>query len=203
MDTQTKNLDLQPPTNGGPSVGRPVRRLEDERLLRGGSRYVSDLIAKSDALRVKVLRSPHAHARLLAVDTTAARAISGVVAVLTADDLVGAGDLPCDWVPPGMDVVPQHPVLARDRVRYAGEPIAAVAAETVHAAEDALAAIVVACDKLPAVTDQEAATAEGAPRLHDAVPSNIGYRYRRTGGDIDRAFANAEVVVRQRLTNNF
>jgi carbon-monoxide dehydrogenase large subunit len=72
MDSQTKNLDLQPPTSGGLNVGRPVRRLEDERLLRGGSRYVSDLAAKSGALRVKVLRSPHAHARLLAVDTTAA-----------------------------------------------------------------------------------------------------------------------------------
>jgi aerobic carbon-monoxide dehydrogenase large subunit len=92
MDSQTKNLDLQPSTNGGPSVGRPVRRIEDERLLRGGGRYVSDLIAKSNALRVKVLRSPHAHARLLAVDTTAARAMSGVVAVLTADDLAGIGN---------------------------------------------------------------------------------------------------------------
>ena len=84
MDSQTKNSDVRALANKGASVGRPVRRLEDERLLRGGGRYVSDLIAKSDALRVKVLRSSHAHARILSVDTTAARAMPGVVAVLTA-----------------------------------------------------------------------------------------------------------------------
>src|SRR6266536_2767978 len=91
----------------GVSIGRPVPRLEDERLLRGGSRYVSDLIATASALRVKVLRSPHAHARILAVDATAVRTLPGVVDVLTADDLTNVGDLPCDWVAPGMDVVPQ------------------------------------------------------------------------------------------------
>ena len=121
-----------------------------------------------------MLRSPHAHARILAVDATIARTFPGVVAVLTADDLAGIGDLPCDWVAPGMDVVPRHPVLARDRVRYAGEPIAAVAAETAYAAEDALAGITVTYEKLPAVADQEAAIKDGAPRLHDAVPNNIG-----------------------------
>src|SRR5262245_863048 len=201
MDNQTKHLDLHPPTSEGPSVGRPVRRLEDERLLRGGSRYVSDLIAKSGALRVKVLRSAHAHARSLAVDATAARATPAVVAVLTANDLAGVGDLPCEWAPPGMIAVPLHPVLARDRVRYVGEPIAAVAAETVHAAEDALAALAVTYEGLPVVTDQEAAMEPGAAQLHDALANNIGYRFRREGGDVDRAFAEADVVVRQCLTN--
>ena len=113
MDNQTQNPDLHPPAGEGPSVGRPARRLEDERLLRGGSRYVSDLIATSDALRVKILRSPHAHARILTVDATAARAMPGVVAVLTADDLAGVGDLPCDWQAPGMIAVcaPSRPFL--------------------------------------------------------------------------------------------
>src|SRR5262245_34451718 len=206
MDGQPGHLPSHPAAaadrGGGIGIGRPVARLEDERLLRGGGRYVSDLIATSGALRVKVLRSPHAHARLLAVDATVARTLPGVVAVLTADDLAGIGDLPCDWVAPGMEVVPLHPVLARDRVRYAGEPIAAVAAETAYAAEDALAGITVTYEKLPAVANQEAAIAEGAARLHDAVPGNIAYRYRRTGGDIGRAFAEAEVVLRRRLTNN-
>ncbi|HMA72506.1 MAG TPA: hypothetical protein VKP67_13610, partial [Xanthobacteraceae bacterium] len=110
----------------GVGIGRPAARLEDEHLLRGSGRYVSDLIATSDALRVKVLRSPHAHARILAIDATVARRLPGVAVVLTADDLAGIGDLPCDWVAPGMDIVPQHPILARDRVRYAGEPVAAV-----------------------------------------------------------------------------
>jgi carbon-monoxide dehydrogenase large subunit len=197
-----KNLDSYPPSPKGPSMGRSVRRLEDERLLRGGSRYISDLIAKSDALRVKVLRSPHAHGRILAVDATGARAMPGVVAVLTADELTGVGDLPCDWQPPGMIAVPLHAVLARDRVRYVGEPIAAVAAETALAAEYALAGIAVSYEVLPAVADQEAAIEPGAPQLHDALPNNTGYQFRREGGDVDRAFAEPEVVVRRRLTNN-
>src|SRR5262245_4930224 len=114
----------------GTGVGRPVARLEDERLLRGGGRYVSDLIAASSAPRMKVLRSPYAHARVLSVDTTKVRSIPGVVDVLTSSDLANIADLPCDWRAPGMAVVPQHPILARDRVRYVGEPVAAVAAET-------------------------------------------------------------------------
>jgi carbon-monoxide dehydrogenase large subunit len=183
-------------------IGSPMARLEDERLLRGGGRYVSDLIATSSALRVQVLRSPYAHARLLAVDTTNARSIRGVVDVLTAKDLSNIGDLPCDWIAPGMVVVPQHPILARDRVRYVGEPVAAVAAETAHAAEDALGAIAVQYEQLPAVAEQEAAIDERAPRLHDAVPGNIAFRFHRTGGHIDRAFADAECVIRRRFTNN-
>jgi carbon-monoxide dehydrogenase large subunit len=200
------HVPWHPPATAGSggrvSIGQPVARLEDERLLRGGSRYVSDLIATSGALRVKVLRSPHAHARILHVDATKVLMRPGIAAALTADDLAGIGDLPCDWVPAGMAVVPQHPILARDRVRYVGEPVAAVAAQTAAAAEDALAAITVAYEPLPAVADQETAMEEGAPCLHEAVPRNIAYRYRRAAGDMDRAFAEAEVVVRRRLINN-
>src|SRR5262245_45573707 len=129
-------------------IGAPLPRLEDERLLRGGSRYVSDLIATSGALRVKLLRSPYAHARVLAIDAANVRSISGVVDVLTSDNLTSVADLPCDWVAPGMVVVPRHPILARDRVRYAGEPVAAVVAETAHAADEALTAITVRYEQL-------------------------------------------------------
>jgi hypothetical protein len=80
---------------GGGSIGRPIPRLEDERLLRGGSRYVSDLITTSNALRIAVLRSPHAHACIVAIDAGKARAMPGVIAVLTADDLADVDDLPC------------------------------------------------------------------------------------------------------------
>lgn len=183
-------------------IGARIPRLEDERLLRGGSRYVSDLIATSRALRVKVLRSPHPHARVAAVDASNARTLPGVVDVLTADDIKQVGDLPCEWTAPGMDVVPLHPVLARDRVRYVGEPIAAVAAETAQAAEDALAAIDVLYDILPAIADQEAAIREGAPRLHEAVPSNVAFRFPRRGGDVEKAFAEAGLIIRRRLTNS-
>src|SRR5215468_4160043 len=195
-------MSSTPPKFASESVGRPVPRLEDERLLRGGGRYVSDFIATSKALRVAVLRSPHAHARILAVDASKARTWPGVIAVLTADDLTNIGDLPCDWAPPGMDVVPLQPVLARGRVRYVGEPMAAVAAETAHAAEDALAAITVAYERRPGVADQEAAMEDGAPRLHDAVPGNVAFRFPRAGGNVARAFAEASIVIRRRLTNS-
>src|SRR5262245_6230494 len=183
-------------------VGRSIARLEDERLLRGGGRYVSDLIAASSALRMKVLRSPYAHAHVLSVDTTKVRSIPGVVDVLTSSDVANIGDLPCDWMAPGMAVVPQHPILARDRVRYVGEPVAAVAAETVHAAEAALGALAIDYEQLPAVAEQEAAMDERAPCLHDAAPGNIAFRFHRAGGHIARAFAEADCVIRQRLTNN-
>jgi carbon-monoxide dehydrogenase large subunit len=187
---------------GAVKIGQPLARVEDERLLRGGGRYVSDRIATSKALRIKVLRSSHAHAQILSVDIKRARTLSGVVDVLTADDIKQIRDLPCDWLAPGMEVVCQHPVLARDRVRYVGQPIAAVAAETVHAAEDALEAMRVEYARLAAVVDQESAIKEGAPRLHDEAPSNIAFRYRRAGGDVARAFAEADLVIRRRLTNN-
>src|SRR5262245_9051365 len=107
MDGQSRHLPSPTPAgaDSGRSVGigRPAARLEDERLLRGSGRYVSDLIA---TLRVKVLGSPHAHARILAIGSPVARTLPGVAVVLTADDLAGIGDLPCDWVAPGMDVCP-------------------------------------------------------------------------------------------------
>src|SRR5262245_54362406 len=191
-----------PPAFGSVSINRAVPRLEDERLLRGGSRYVSDLIATSKALRVAVLRSPYAHARILAVDASKASARPAVIAAITADDLTGIGDLPCDWAAPGMDVLPQQPVLARDRVRYVGEPVAALVAETEHAAVEALAAINVSYERLPSVADQEAAMEKVAPRLHDAVPGNVAFRFPRAGGNVARAFADASIVIRCHLTNS-
>jgi aerobic carbon-monoxide dehydrogenase large subunit len=204
MDSRhvTSQPPATPPRAERAGIGDRVPRLEDERFLRGGSRYVSDLIATSRALRVRVLRSPHPHARIVSVDASSARTFPGVVGVLTPDDVMNVGDLPCEWAAPGMAVVPLHPVLARDRARYVGQPIAAVAAETTHAADDALGAIAVAYDPWPAVADQEAAIKEAAPRLHDAVPDNVAFRFRRTGGDVGRAFAEADIVIRRRLTNS-
>src|SRR5262245_63620606 len=102
MDQSSHLPSKRPLTTDNVGIGRAVPRLEDERLLRGGGRYVSDLIATSRALRVKVLRSPHAHARILEVDVTAVRTLPGVVDVLRANELTNISDLPCDWVPPAM-----------------------------------------------------------------------------------------------------
>src|SRR5262249_5258124 len=156
----------------------------------------------------KVLRSPHAHARLVTIDASSARTMPGIVAVLTVADLDGIRDLPCDWAAPGMDVTPLHPVLARDRVRYVGEPVVAVAshtavaAETELAVEDPQAQIKVNYEQLPAIADQEAAMQDGAPRIHDAIAGNIAYRFRRGGGKIDSVLASSEVLLRRRFTNN-
>src|SRR5215831_4068735 len=127
--------------------------------------------------------------------TPARRAQCRASSVLTADDLADVDELPCDWDPPGMDPVPKHPVLAHGRVRYAGQPIAVVAAEAAQAAEEALATIAVSYQPLPAVVDQESAMADGAPCLHDAAASNIAFRFRRSSGNVARAFANADIII--------
>src|SRR5262249_26182146 len=158
--------------------------------------------ATSNALRIGVLRSPDAHARILAIDAGKARAMPGVIAVLTADDLADVDELPCDWDPPGMDPVPKHPVLAHGRVRYAGQPSAVVCADASQASVDALATIVESYQPLPAVVDQESAMADGAPCLHDAAASNIAFRFRRSSGNVARAFANADIIIRRRFINS-
>ncbi|MFB3128949.1 MAG: hypothetical protein ACE1Y7_04495, partial [Lysobacteraceae bacterium] len=107
--------DLVAATAGaGALIGQPVQRVEDARLVRGQSRYVSDLAAGADTLHMAIVRSPQAHAHIRSVLDQEAVALEGVVAVLTAKDLDGIKPLPCDWVPPGMKMVPQHPILAKD-----------------------------------------------------------------------------------------
>lgn len=179
-----------------------MRRLEDDRLLRGGGRYVSDIIALSNALHVAVLRSPHAHAQMSLVDTSAARMMAGVVAVLTGADMEGIGDVPCDWAPLTMTAEVTHPILARDTVHYAGQPVAAVAASTAEQALDAAEAIVVTYAALAATTDQERALEPSAPRIHAKAEGNLGFRMPRSHGDIEKAFKDAERVISRRLVNN-
>jgi carbon-monoxide dehydrogenase large subunit len=200
--TPATNEESATASESGAGIGHPLRRLEDDRLLRGHTRYVSDLIATSHALHVRLLRSPHAHAQIRSVDLERARVSPAVAAVLAANDIPDVHDLPCDWIAPGMRALPLHPVLARDRVRYVGEPVAAVAAQSVRAADNAVAAIDVAYELLEAVVDQEAAMKDGAVLLHADAPSNTAFRFHREGGDMARAFAEAEVVIRRRLVNS-
>ena len=114
--------------DAGTLIGHPMPRVEDARLVRGQSRYVSDLAAGADTLHMAIVRSPQEHANIRSVTVQEAAGLDGVVAVLTATDLDGIKPLPCDWVPPVMEKVSQHPILAKDTVRYVGEPIAAVVA---------------------------------------------------------------------------
>jgi carbon-monoxide dehydrogenase large subunit len=169
-------------------------RLEDGPLLRGLARFVDDL--KPDGVRhVAFLRSPLASARVEGVDVSAAREGSGVVAVFTAADLEGSCDpMRVHLTTPGA-IAPDRPIIASDRVRFVGEIIAAVVADSRYQAEDALELIEAALEPLPVVTTFEEAMAGGAPLVHESVPDNRYFLGHRTMGDLEQAFAAADVVV--------
>ena len=168
-------------------VGQSVPRVEDDALLSGRGRYGDDLGVPSGTLHAAVLRSPHAHAELLLLDASAALALPGVRAVLTGEDVQR-------WSQPfvvGVKQPMEHWALAVDRVRYAGEPVAVVIAESRYLAEDALDAIRVNYRALPAVVDIERAIGADAPVLHQAVGSNVVSDRRFAYGDAPAAFAQA------------
>ncbi|HEV8584051.1 MAG TPA: xanthine dehydrogenase family protein molybdopterin-binding subunit [Methylomirabilota bacterium] len=173
-------------------IGRSLRRQEDPRLLRGQGAYVTDA-APPGALHLAVLRSPHAHARIVATDFTAARRLRGVVAVLEAKD-VGTLRLPVLTHPPGQRQT-DFPVLPADRVLYVGQPVAAVVAESRYVAEDALERMRVEYAPLPALTSVTQATAPGAPRLYPDWPDNVAVARNIGAPAPDGVFAGAAAVV--------
>lgn len=185
-------------------LGKRVKRVEDQRLIIGKGRYVDDIKLQSMA-HLAVLRSPYAHANIRSVDVTAARQMPGVLGVYTGAD-IPYNPLPMAW-PAGGSAGIQNNVntpraLATDSVKWTGEGVAAVVAETPAQAYDALEAIVVDYEPLPAVVDAEAATRPGAPQLHENAPNNVVFEW--SVGDRDgtaRAIDSAEVVLRQRLVN--
>src|SRR5579862_1844805 len=172
-----------------------TRRLEDLRFLRGRGRYVGD-IRLPGMLHLALVRSPHAHARILRVDRAAAAGLPGVVAVLTADGLGAAGRplMPMVASPAPRCAVTQRP-LAPDRVRYAGEAVAAVLAGTPYTAADAAAAVAVEYEPLPVAADPRQAAGDGTPPLHDGCADNIVGIWQTTVGQPDEAFARAAVTV--------
>ncbi len=170
-----------------PYVGQPLPRLEDEALLRGRGRFADDLGAKPGALEAAVVRSPHGHALLRSVDVSAAMRVPGVRAVLTGVDVK-------QWAAPfvvGVKQPMEHWCLAVDRVRYAGEPVAVVVAETRALAEDAADLVEVDYEPLPCAVGIDDAVREGAPLLHPAVGSNVASDRRFRYGDPEAAFAAA------------
>src|SRR3989475_6449459 len=154
------------------AIGRSVRRLEDRRLLMGGGTYAADFRLPG-MLHGAVLRSSHAHARLGAVDARTALALPGVVAVITADDLGAVGRIPVRLGPRPSIVACLQPPLARDKVRYVGEPVAVVIAESRYLAEDALDLMEVDYDPLPTVADARGAVEPGSPVLHESINGNL------------------------------
>lgn len=180
--------------------GSGIKRREDPRLITGNGLFTDDL-RLADLSYAAILRSPMAHARITSIDASAAKAFPGVLAVYTGADLrERTAPVPCAWVVPGSDCkVPDHPLLAVDRVRYQGDGVAMVVAGSREAARDALDLIQVDYEPLPAVVSPEAATKPGAPQLHDSVPGNVAFLWKMRGGDTDAAFAGAEVTVKERI----
>jgi len=175
-------------------VGQSVRRLEDPRLLRGLGHFVDD-VNRPGQVWMRVVRASTAHARIASVDLEAARALSGVHAALTADDLDEVPIIPLRLGPADepLDAYLQ-PVLARERVRYVGEPVAVVVADDPYLAEDAAELVRVRYEELPVVLDAREAVAEGSPALRDESPNECT-TLRRGYGDVEGAFARAARVV--------
>ncbi|MFN3285498.1 MAG: xanthine dehydrogenase family protein molybdopterin-binding subunit, partial [bacterium] len=171
-------------------VGRRLRRVEDPKLLQGRGAFVED-VALDGTLHVALVRSPHAHARVVAVDTRSAAEANGVVEVLTGPDLDLPG-VPAEGLRGAKLAL--HPVLARGVVRYVGEPVVAVVANTRAQAEDAAAAVEVRYEPLEAVTDPTQALG-GRVLVHPELQTNVAYRRQVRAGDPDGAFARAHRVV--------
>ena len=181
------------------TVGARIPRNEDPRLLQGRGCFVDD-IQPAGVLHAAVLRSPHAHARIVAIDATRARALPGVALVLTAADL-GELDQPTPLLIPNPALThPRTPrPLAADEVRYVGEPVALVISDSRYLAEDALEAIEVTWQALPVIASLDAARAEGAPLVHADVPGNRAARLAQRVGDPDAVLAGAARVFRETL----
>ncbi|MGC1351258.1 MAG: xanthine dehydrogenase family protein molybdopterin-binding subunit [Xanthobacteraceae bacterium] len=188
------------------AVGQSVPRIEDPMLLRGHGRYTDDVSLPGQAYAVMV-RSRHGHGVLRAVNTEVARKMPGVLAVYTAADLDGYGPLKCNMPLKSRDgsplKKPWRGALATDKVRYVGDPVACVIAETVFAAKDAAEAVEVDVDPLAAVIGLEDAARAGAPLLYDDVPGNVplDYHFGNTAA-VDTAFASAAHVTRLKLLNS-
>jgi carbon-monoxide dehydrogenase large subunit len=177
--------------------GTPIKRREDPRLITGSAGYIDD-IQQPGTLHLAFVRSPHAHARIGVIDASAALAMPGVVAVIGGEE---AAQFAPPFPPNSGYKQPPRFVLAQGKVRRVGEAVAAVLAEDRYTAEDAVDAVAVDYEPLPAVIDPEAAMAPGAPQLWDEFPGNAIVKDAPFGsGDVDAAFAQADVVVSQRMT---
>src|SRR5438105_11904760 len=189
-------------------VGQPVRRVEDRRFITGHGSYVDDINRPRQA-HAFMLRSPHAHARIGAIDATAALAASSVLAVFTGDDLArdGIGTIPCLSAVTNRDgspsVMPPHPAIARDRVRHVGDTVAMVVAESVAAGRDAAELIAVDYEPLSAAVDTEHALDPGQPQVWDEAPGNLSFDWEvGDGAAVGQAMTGARHRIVLELVNN-
>ena len=180
-------------------VGKRIRRREDPRLITGTATYVDD-IKMPGMYYAAILRSPHAAAKIRSIDVSKAAALKGVAAVFTGKDTENAGAVPCGASLPGLRV-PHHHLLAVDRVYMVGHPVAVVVAADRYIANDGLDLIEVDYEPEAAVADPEKALEPGAHAVHPQWADNIAFTFHQEGGDTAKAFAEAEVIVKQRIVS--
>ena len=182
------------------AFGAALKRKEDPRLITGQGTYVED-VTLTGMLHMVLVRSPLAHALIKSIDTAEALKSPGVIAVFTGEDLKEElGSLPCGWVVPDTKEVP-HPPLAVDRVRYVGDAVVAVLAESAAQASDGASVVDVEYEELDAVIDMNDALADGAVQLHEDAPSNTAFEWEVDAGSISEAKSSSDVVVTQRFVN--
>lgn len=191
-----------------PLIGARVQRKEDYRFLTGAGQYTDDVTLKNQS-HAAFVRSPHAHAKIKSIKSDKAKKAPGVIAIFTGEDIAAAklGGLPCGWLITDVKGEPMkeppHPVLAHEKVRYVGDHVAVVVAETAEQARDAAELVEVDYEVLKAVVDAVAAKKKGAPVLHDIAPDNTCYVW--SIGDkavVDTAFAKAAHVTKLDIVNN-
>jgi aerobic carbon-monoxide dehydrogenase large subunit len=203
MTILAKTDDAAAAVDAPESIGKSVGRREDERLLSGYGRFTED-IAPYGLTHASIVRSREAHALIRSIDTHQAKAAPGVIAVLTAQDL---GDdlpiIPTDWILPVMTHIPTRYALAKDRIRFVGEAVAIVVAETRAQADDAAALVNIAYESLPVVVESQAALRPDAPLLHDDFPNNTAFLWHvgATHEQFDTAAESADLVLTFRLEN--
>ena len=182
------------------AFGSALKRKEDPRLITGQGTYVED-VSLTGMLHIVLVRSPLAHALIKSIDSSEASKSPGVVAIFTGEDLKEElGSLPCGWVVPDTKEVP-HPPLAVDRVRYVGDAVVAVVAESTAQASDAASLVDVEYEELDTVIEMDDALADGAVQLHEDAPNNTAFEWEVDAGSISDARSSSDVAVTQRFVN--
>ena len=180
-------------------IGAPIKRRDDPRLIQGLAHYVDDFNPHG-TLHMALVRSPYGKANIRSVDISRAKAAEGVVAVYTHEETKGIGPVPVGGLVPDAKV-PNQPILADKQALFAGEPVVAVVAKTRYGARDAAELVEIDFEPLDAVVDLEAALEPGSPKVHEAYESNEAFIWGIAGGDVEAGFREADVIVKERITN--
>ena len=180
-------------------IGAPIKRRDDPRLIQGLAHYVDDFNPHG-TLHMALVRSPYGKANIRSVDISRAKAAEGVVAVYTHEETKGIGPVPVGGLVPDAKV-PNQPILADKQALFAGEPVVAVVAKTRYGARDAAELVEIDYEPLDAVVDLEAALEPGSPKVHEAYESNEAFIWGIAGGDVEAGFREADVIVKEKITN--